>query len=54
MKGDGFVRKLLLHPLLDLQTAVTKALKNSPETARIGIMPTANTLFLCYQRKTRV
>jgi lactate racemase len=40
---DDFVRKLLLHPLPDLQTAVTKALDNLPENVRIGIMPTANT-----------
>jgi lactate racemase len=40
---DDFVRKLLLHPLPDLQTALNKALKDLPENARIGIMPTANT-----------
>jgi len=37
-----FVRKLLLHPLSDLQTALNKALDNLPQNARIGIMPFAN------------
>lgn len=39
---DDFVRKLLLHPLPDLQTAINKALENLPTNARIGIMPSAN------------
>lgn len=37
-----FVRKLLLHPLPDLQTALNKALQSLPGGARIGIMPHAN------------
>ena len=41
MEAD-FVRRLLLHPLPDLQTALNKALANLPEDTRIGIMPAAN------------
>ena len=39
---DDFVRRLLLHPLPDLQTALDKALANLPQNARIGYMPSAN------------
>lgn len=42
MEAD-FVRKLLLHPLPDLQSALDKSLNKLPSDARIGIMPNANT-----------
>ena len=37
-----FVRGLLLHPALDLQMALDRALADMPPSARIGIMPAAN------------
>lgn len=39
---DEFVRRLLLHPLPDLQTALNKALASLPADGRIGVMPIAN------------
>ncbi len=38
----SFVRGLLLHPALDLQTAIDRALVDLPQGARIGVMPAAN------------
>ena len=37
-----FVRGLLLHPALDLQMAIDRALETLPGEARIGVMPAAN------------
>ena len=39
---DAFVRRLLLHPQPDLQTALDGALEDMPVGARIGVMPYAN------------
>lgn len=39
---DAFVRKLLLAPGADLQTAIDRALEQLPGDARIGVMPAAN------------
>ena len=39
---DDFVRQLLLHPMPDLQTAINKATQDLPDSARIGMMPSAN------------
>ena len=39
---EEFLRRLLLHPALDLQTAVDRALAQLPGDARIGVMPYAN------------
>ena len=36
------VRRLLLHPAPDLQTALDRALSHLPPSARIGVMPAAN------------
>jgi len=41
-QSDDFVRKLLLHPQPDLQTAIDRALETLPREARIGLMPAAN------------
>lgn len=38
----NFVRRLLLHPLPDLQTAINKGLDQLPPNARIGVMTAAN------------
>jgi len=40
--GDEFVRKLLLEPGADLQSAIDRALEQLPREARIGVMPAAN------------
>lgn len=40
--APDFVRRLLLHPLPDLQTALDKALDGLQADVRIGIMPLAN------------
>lgn len=37
-----FVRKLLLHPVDNLQVAVDRVLASLPDDARIGVMPYAN------------
>jgi len=37
-----FVRKLLLHPLPDLQAAIDIALRDLPDNPHIGVMPLAN------------
>ncbi len=39
---DEFLRRLLLHPQPDLQTAIDRALELLPSDARIGLMPYAN------------
>ena len=39
---DDFVRRLLLHPEPDLQTALDRVLQRLPARPRIGIMPYAN------------
>ncbi len=39
---DDFVRMLLLEPAPDLQTAIDRALAGLPHSARIGVMPAAN------------
>lgn len=39
---DEFLRRLLLHPQPDLQTAIDRALELLPSDARIGVMPYAN------------
>jgi nickel-dependent lactate racemase len=39
---DEFVRRLLLHPAKDLQTALDSALESLPDDARIGVIPIAN------------
>lgn len=39
---DEFVRTLLLEPQPDLQTAIDRALEQLPTSARIGVMPAAN------------
>ena len=39
---DDFIRKLLLRPMPDLQTAIDRALAGLPKKPRIGIMPAAN------------
>ncbi|MCY4537708.1 MAG: nickel-dependent lactate racemase [Chloroflexi bacterium] len=39
---DAFVRKLLLEPGAELQTAIDCALELLPREARIGVMPAAN------------
>ncbi len=39
---DEFVRKLLLEPGADLQSAIDRALEQLPREARIGVMPAAN------------
>ena len=41
--APDFVRQLLLTPVADLQTAVDTAVSTLPSSARIGIMPKANT-----------
>ncbi len=39
---DALVRRLLLHPMPDLQTAIDRALERLPRRPRIGVMPAAN------------
>ena len=39
---DELLRKFLLHPAPDLQTAIDRALEKLPRDARIGVMPAAN------------
>ena len=39
---QGLARRLLLHPLFDLQTAVDTALQGVPDDARIGVLPHAS------------
>ena len=40
--SEPLARKLLLHPLFDLQTAVDTALQGVPDDARIGVLPHAS------------
>ena len=40
--ADDFVRRLLLRPMPDLQTAIDRALEHLPPAPRIGVMPAAN------------